>query len=76
MGKGLDALIAQTDPKIVTNARKKAEAILEHLEEGARDSGNTSGPRLGGAKGLFEVPNSIDEMNAEVAKLFLGAQRD
>lgn len=35
MGKGLDALIAQTDPKIVANARKKAEAILLdiHLSE-------------------------------------------
>lgn len=40
------------------------------------DSGNARGPRLGVAKGLFEVPDSIDEMNDEVAKLFLGAQQD
>lgn len=40
------------------------------------DSGNTRVPRLGVAKGLFEVPDSIDEMNDEVAKLFLGAQQD
>jgi antitoxin (DNA-binding transcriptional repressor) of toxin-antitoxin stability system len=40
------------------------------------DSGNILGPRLGVAKGLFEVPDSIDEMNDEVAKLFLGAQQD
>lgn len=40
------------------------------------DSGNIPGPRLGVAKGLFEVPDSIDEMNDEVAKLFFGAQQD
>lgn len=40
------------------------------------DSGNTPGPRLGVAKGLFEVPDSIDEMNDEVAELFRGAQQD
>lgn len=40
------------------------------------DSGNTQRPRFGIAKGLFEVPDSIDEMNDEVAKLFLGKQQD
>lgn len=39
-------------------------------------SGNTPGPRLGVAKGLFEVPDSIDETNDEVAELFRGAQQD
>lgn len=29
-----------------------------------------AGPRLGVAKGLFEVPESIDAANAEVARLF------
>ena len=31
-----------------------------------------SGKRLGVAKGLFEVPDSIDMHNDEVAQLFLG----
>lgn len=30
------------------------------------------GPRLGVAKGLFEVPEDIDAHNADVARLFLG----
>ena len=28
--------------------------------------------RIGGAKGMFEVPDDIDASNAEVARLFLG----
>lgn len=32
-----------------------------------------SGPRLGIAKGKFEVPESIDDHNDEVAKIFSGA---
>lgn len=40
------------------------------------DSGNAQGSRLGIAKGMFEVPDSIDEMNDEVANLFLGKQQD
>jgi antitoxin (DNA-binding transcriptional repressor) of toxin-antitoxin stability system len=40
------------------------------------DSENAHGPRLGIAKGLFVVPDSIDEMNDEVANLFLGTQQD
>ncbi|MFN7695102.1 MAG: type II toxin-antitoxin system Phd/YefM family antitoxin [Burkholderiales bacterium] len=31
-----------------------------------------AGPRIGVAKGLFEVPDDIDAHNAEVAALFLG----
>jgi prevent-host-death family protein len=33
---------------------------------------NTSGNRLGCAKGLFEVPDTIDAHNDEVARLFIG----
>ena len=32
------------------------------------------GQRLGVAKGKFEVPDSIDAHNAEVARLFLGGE--
>lgn len=32
------------------------------------------GPRLGVAKGKFEVPENIDTHNAEVARLFLGEE--
>lgn len=35
----------------------------------------SAGKRIGVAKGLFEVPGSIDEHNDEVARLFLGGQR-
>jgi len=33
------------------------------------------GKRIGVAKGMFEVPNSIDTHNAEVAQLYLGGQK-
>lgn len=33
-----------------------------------------AGRRIGVAKGLFDVPDSIDGHNDEVARLFLGAQ--
>ncbi|MEQ1667780.1 MAG: type II toxin-antitoxin system Phd/YefM family antitoxin [Sulfuriferula sp.] len=33
---------------------------------------NTSANRLGCAKGLFEVPDTIDAHNDEVARLFIG----
>jgi hypothetical protein len=32
------------------------------------------GKRIGIAKGEFEVPDSIDTHNAEIARLFLGEQ--
>lgn len=31
--------------------------------------------RIGIAKGVFEVPDSIDESNVEIARLFMGGQR-
>ncbi len=40
------------------------------------ETGTNSVRRLGVAKGLFEVPDCLDEMNDEVVKLFLGAQPD
>lgn len=33
-----------------------------------------AGKRIGIAKGKFKVPDSIDQHNAEVARLFLGGQ--
>jgi len=35
-----------------------------------------SGRRIGVAKGVFEVPDSIDEHNEEVANLFMGGAHD
>jgi hypothetical protein len=32
----------------------------------------TRGKRLGVAKGLFDVPDNIDQHNSEVAELFMG----
>lgn len=40
------------------------------------NSGNARGARLGVAKGLFEVPDSIDEMNDKVAQLVCGTPQD
>ena len=34
-----------------------------------------AGKRIGVAKGLFEVPDTIDARNEEVARLFLGGQQ-
>jgi len=34
-----------------------------------------AGKRIGVAKGLFEVPDSIDDCSAEVAQLFSGGSR-
>lgn len=34
-----------------------------------------TGKRIGVAKGAFEVPDSIDEHNHEIAELFLGGGR-
>ncbi|MEW6446287.1 MAG: type II toxin-antitoxin system Phd/YefM family antitoxin [Pseudomonadota bacterium] len=34
------------------------------------------GRRIGVAKGVFEVPDSIDEHNEEVANLFYGSSQD
>ena len=34
-----------------------------------------AGKRIGIAKGQFEVPDSIDAYNAEVARLFLGGRQ-
>jgi hypothetical protein len=33
------------------------------------------GKQIGVAKGMFEVPNSIDTHNAEVVQLYLGGNR-
>lgn len=35
----------------------------------------SAGQRIGVAKGKFEVPDSIDTHNEEVAKLFLGGEQ-
>ena len=34
-----------------------------------------AGPRIGVAKGKFEVPDDIDVHNEDVAKLFLGTEK-
>ena len=50
---------------IARNGRPAAKLVpMEVLEPGLR---------IGVAKGVFEVPDSIDANNDEVARLFLGA---
>ncbi len=52
--------------EIVIARNGRPAARLVPLHEG------TGRPRIGVAKGLFEVPDDIDAHNAEVAALFLG----
>ena len=55
---------------------KEAEVVIaRHGKPVARLvplAGPAPGPRIGVAKGAFEVPNDIDALNEEVARLFLG----
>ncbi|WP_028311559.1 type II toxin-antitoxin system Phd/YefM family antitoxin [Derxia gummosa] len=50
---------------IVRNGRPAAKLVP--IDEPA------PGPRIGVAKGRFDIPDSIDEHNDEVARLFVGA---
>jgi prevent-host-death family protein len=50
---------------IARNGRPAARLVPIAAAQGAQ--------RIGVAKGLFEVPDNIDNNNADVAQLFLGA---
>ncbi|MCK6423627.1 MAG: type II toxin-antitoxin system Phd/YefM family antitoxin [Burkholderiaceae bacterium] len=52
--------------EIVIARNGRPAARLVPIAEGS------AGPRIGAARGLFEVPDDIDAHNDEVARLFLG----
>ncbi len=54
---------------IIARNGKPAARLVPIAEEGA-------GPRLGIAKGLFEVPDDIDGANDEIARMFGVAGQD
>jgi antitoxin (DNA-binding transcriptional repressor) of toxin-antitoxin stability system len=59
----------------IEQGRASEIVIARHGRPAARlvpvESGAT-GPRIGAAKGCFEVPDDIDAHNDEVAAMFLG----
>jgi prevent-host-death family protein len=66
LSKLLERIEAGQDREIVIARHGKPVAVLCPV------SGRKPGKRIGVAKGRFEVPESIDGENAEVARLFRG----
>ena len=64
LSKLLERIEAGRDPEIVIARHGKPVAVLRPLPAGRR------GRRIGVAKGSFEVPDSIDADNEEIARLF------
>jgi prevent-host-death family protein len=64
----VDAIEQGKEREIVIARNGRPAAKLVPIETLA------SGRRLGVARGLFDVPDSIDAHNDEVAQLFLGAK--
>lgn len=62
----------------IESGRKNEIIIARNGQPVARlvplDWGADTARRLGVAKGLFAVPDSIDEANEEILKLFIGEQ--
>lgn len=62
----VEAIELGREREIVIARNGRPVAKLVPLDAG------TTGPRLGVAKGLFEVPDDIDTHNDEVTRLFTG----
>lgn len=60
----VDAVESGAEPEIIIARNGRPAARLVPLDKAV------SGPRLGVARGRFEVPDSIDANNAEVAEMF------
>ena len=60
----VDAVESGAEPEVIIARNGRPAARLVPLDAGA------SGPRLGVARGRFEVPDSIDADNAEIAEMF------
>lgn len=65
----IDAIEQGREREIIIARHGRPAARLVPLEPAP------AGKRLGVAKGRFEVPDSIDACNDEVARLFVGAPR-
>lgn len=66
LSKLVEAVESGREREIVIARNGRPAARLVPMEASVR------GPRLGAARGLFEVPESIDGHNEEVARLFNG----
>ena len=66
----VEAVESGAEREIVIARNGKPAARLVALEE------RKAGIRLGVAKGKFEVPDDIDELNDEIAKMFYGDEDD
>ena len=60
----VDAVESGAESEVIIARNGRPAARLVPLDKKA------SGPRLGVARGQFEVPDSIDASNAEIAELF------
>ena len=63
----VEAIESETEQEIIIARNGRPVARLVPLAEAV-----VHGPRLGIARGEFVVPDTIDELNAEVAVLFTG----
>ena len=70
LSRWVDAIVRGDEREIVIARHGRPAARLVAIE--AADPAGEPSRRIGVAKGLFEVPESIDAHNDEVARLFLG----
>lgn len=70
LSKLVEAVESGAEREVVIARNGKPAARLVALEE------RKGGVRLGAAKGKFEVPDNIDELNDEIAKMFYGDEDD
>ncbi len=70
LSKLVEAVESGAEREIVIARNGKPAARLVALGE------RKAGIRLGVAKGKFEIPDNIDELNDEIAKMFYGEDED
>ena len=63
----VEAIETKAEQEIIIARNGRPVARLVPLTQAS-----APGPRLGIARGMFEVPDTIDEQNAELAALFAG----
>jgi prevent-host-death family protein len=70
LSKLVEAVESGAESEIVIARNGKPAVRLVPLD------GRKGGVRLGAAKGMFEVPDTIDALNDEIAKMFYGDDDD
>ncbi|HEY1753213.1 MAG TPA: type II toxin-antitoxin system prevent-host-death family antitoxin [Caulobacteraceae bacterium] len=70
LSKLVEAVESGEEREIVIARNGKPAVRLVPLQ------GRKPGVRIGVARGLFEVPDNIDELNDEIAKMFYGDDDD